>query len=106
MGMFEFYDYMLEECLDPCCMGTMDYFHRRYEARADYTLDEDVESERLKRDNRKEDDKKPQQPKLLAQDQYDAEVEQEKRDMMDMEKRIRRATIFGGYIPCGYERDF
>ena len=105
--MFGIYDYMLEEYYDPDRFdGVRDYFYRRHAAYSDYTLDEDVESERLKRDNRKEDDKKPQQRKLLAQDQYDAEVEQEQRDMMDMEKRIRRATIFGGYIPGGMDRDF
>lgn len=103
--MERFWDY--DECLDiESFVGVEAYFHRRYEAYADYTLDEDVASERHKKDNRKEADKKPQQRDLLEQDQYDAVEEQAKRDMMNMERHMRRASMFGGYIPGGMERDF
>ena len=105
--MFGIYDYMLEEYYDPDRFdGVRDYFYRRHAAYSDYTLDEDIASERLKKDNEKATGKKAQQRNLCEQDTYDAVEEQVRHEARELERHIHRCSVLGGYIPCGYERDF
>ena len=105
--MLDIYDYMMEDCYNPeNCDGLRGYFYRRHAAFVDYAYDEEVESERLKQDNQKEADKKPQQRNLREQDEYDAIEDQARRDLEDMERHVRRHFIMEGYLPGCMDMDY
>ena len=103
--MGRFWDYY-DECLDvESFAGVEAYFHRRYEAYADYTLDEDIDAERHKKENKKAENRKS--PTCVNdQDSYDAIEEQARKEARDMERRIERRAMLGSYIPGGMDMDF
>ena len=100
------FDYLMEDYYDADRFDSVrDYFYRRYMATSG-DCEDYIDDEAVKSDAQSKGKKKPISRSGASQDNYDASIEQERKEARDLERHIHRRAIFGRYIPNGMERDF
>ena len=98
------FDHLIASGFDMERIGSArDYFaKRRYqEMEANFAEEDGIVDKAKKTSNEKNNIKKNQSNNTA----YDAEIEQERKEYCDLDKKIQRDTIYGMYIPRYMEKE-